>query len=364
MPPPRRVAYFVTPHGFGHAARAAAVVAALRERLSSIEVELWTTVPRWFFEESLDFPFTYREFSCDVGLVQKSPVTEDLPATVAALERLWSGDDRKARTREAGSALVASGIELVLCDIAPFGLAAASSAGLPSVLFENFTWDWIYEPLVASEPRLAAWVGFLGEQFARADLRIQLDPSCAPAERAPSVSPIARRTKRSAGEVRERLRVAEGSALVLVTLGGVEHRLANVEALRAFPQATFVVLGASGSEELHDNVRLLPHHAPVYHPDLVAAADLVVGKLGYSTVAEAVAAGTRMLYVPRPTFRESAVLEAYVRERLPAEAMTMDDLESGRWARRVAALLARERPAPRPSTGAAEAAALVAAAVL
>src|SRR6188768_2497009 len=108
MPQPRRVAYFVSPHGFGHAARAAAVSTALRERLSSIEVELWTTVPRWFFEESLDFPFLYREFSCDVGLVQRTPVAEDLPATVDALELLWQGEAGKARTRDVASALAAS----------------------------------------------------------------------------------------------------------------------------------------------------------------------------------------------------------------------------------------------------------------
>ena len=97
------------------------------------------------------------------------------------------------------------------------------------------------------------------------------------------------------------------------------------------------------------HLRLLPHHSPIYHPDLVAAADLVVGKLGYSTVAESFAAGTRMLYVPRPTFRESAVLEAWVAARLPAEAMPFEALRAGRWVGRVAGLLARPRPVPRPS---------------
>jgi len=361
MPGRRRLAFFVSPHGFGHAARAAAVVAALRERLSSIEVELWTTVPRWFFEESLDFPFTYREFSCDVGLVQRSPVDEDLPATVAALDRLWSGEaGEKARTRDVASALVASGADLVLCDIAPLGLAAAREAGLPSVLFENFTWDWIYEPLVELEPRLAPWVVFLREQFALADLRIQLEPACAPAERAQTVAPISRRTKQGAEAVRERLAVPDGGALVLVSLGGVRHRLENFEPLFENNFATFVLLGSSEREEAIRNVRLLPHHSPVFHPDLVAAADLVVGKLGYSTVAESVSAATRILYIPRLTFRESAVLEDYVQRRLPAEAMAMDELESGRWVERVPALLARERPAPRPANGAAEAAAIVA----
>jgi UDP:flavonoid glycosyltransferase YjiC (YdhE family) len=358
MPKPVRIAFFVTPHGFGHAARAAALLAALKERLSSIEVELWTTVPRWFFEESLGFPFLYRECSCDVGLVQTSPVEEDLAATVAALERLWTADTRKAHTREVGSELVASGTNLVLCDIAPFGLAAANAAGLPSVLLENFTWDWIYEPLVEREPRFEPWIPFLRDNFALADLHLQLEPVCAPAQGAVAVPPLARALRASRDEVRQRLAVPVGGALVLVSMGGIRHRLENVAPLFDSSFATFVLLGSSDSEETIRNVRLLPHHSPIYHPDLVAAAGVVVGKLGYSTVAEAVAAGTRMLYVPRRAFRESAVLERYVGEWLPAAAISWEELESGAFAARLPGLLAAPS-APHPADGARAAAAQI-----
>ena len=39
------------------------------------------------------------------------------------------------------------------------------------------------------------------------------------------------------------------------------------------------------------NVILLPANTDLYHPDLVHAADAVVAKLGYSTVAETYSAG-------------------------------------------------------------------------
>ena len=359
MPETARIACFVTPHGFGHAARAAALLAALAERRPGLEIEIWSSVPPWFFEESLGFPFHYRELSCDVGPTQKSPVEEDLPATVAALERFWSAGAEEARTRRVAEALVAASVRLVICDIAPFGLVAAREAGIPSVLFENFTWDWIYAPLVESHPRFAPWVSFLHDRFALADLRLQLEPVCAPRPGAICLPPVARTLRHTAGEVRERLAVQPGQALVLVSLGGIEHRLEGSTSLVAADLATIVVLGASDREIRNSNVRLLPHHSPVYHPDLIAAADLVVGKLGYSTVAEVVSAGTRMLFVPRPAFRESAVLEAYVRSRLPAEAISMAELESGRWVERIPELLARERPAERPVTGAEDAAAIV-----
>lgn len=359
MPPPLRFAWFVSPHGFGHAARSAAILEALGRRAPAIEVDLWTSVPEWFFAESLTVPFRYRELRCDVGLVQRSPIEEDLPASLAALTSFWD-DAERHRIDEVAGAVRADGVACVVADIAPFGLDVARAAGLPSVLIENFTWDWIYEPLVADEPRFAEWVERLSAKFRGADLHLQLEPCCWPVAGAAVVPPVARRPRADRATVAARLGLPPGDAVVLVSLGGVEHRLANLEPLTALSGVTFVVPGASAEERREGNLRLLPHHSPIHHPDLVAAADVVVGKLGYSTVAEILAAGSRVLYVPRPGFRESAVLERYVGERLPAAAITQAELESGAWVDRLSALLDRPRAAPRPAEGALAAADLIA----
>lgn len=358
VPEPARFAYFVTPHGFGHAARTAAIVEALTHRLPGCRVDLWTSVPRWFFEESLTVAHRLHELDCDIGLVQRSAVAEDLPASLAALERFWKAAD-ETRIQEVAEALADSGASGVICDIAPFGLDVARAAGLPAVLIENFTWDWIYEPLAASEPRFAYWAERLAAKFAQADLHLQLEPCCSPARDALPVPPVARAPRRSREEIRARLAIPEGDAFILVSFGGVEHRLASLASLTHCPRTTFVIPGARREEQREGNLRLLPHHSPVYHPDLVAAADVVVGKLGYSTVAESVLAGNRMLYVPRPGFRESAVLERYVGERLPTAAMSLRELESGEWVDRLPKILSRPR-APREETDARQGAAIAA----
>ena len=61
------VAYFVSAHGFGHAARASAVMAALRRRSPDVALHVFTTVPRWFFDDSLRGVFTYHPLRTDVG---------------------------------------------------------------------------------------------------------------------------------------------------------------------------------------------------------------------------------------------------------------------------------------------------------
>jgi hypothetical protein len=48
-----RIAFFISPHGYGHAARAAGIMEALSGLDPLIRFELFTMVPRWFFADSL-----------------------------------------------------------------------------------------------------------------------------------------------------------------------------------------------------------------------------------------------------------------------------------------------------------------------
>ena len=52
---------------------------------------------------------------------------------------------------------------------------------------------------------------------------------------------------------------------------------------------------------------------------------MVVGKLGYSTVAECYRAGTPLAYIRRPHFPESPVLEQFVRTEMECTALTSYD---------------------------------------
>ena len=352
-----RLAAFVSPHGFGHAARVSAVLAALAERVPGLAIELYTTVPEWFFAESLAVPFTRHEVVCDVGLVQADALDEDPVATRAALARFWPfADDDVARL---AAELHARGCSAVLADISPLGLAVGRAAALPTVLVENFTWDWIYRAYLDIEPGLAPFADAFAALFGGADLRCRAAPACGEAPGI-AVGPIARRPRTTPAATRARLGVGASQPLVVVSLGGIPWRFADFDRWRAVDDTVFVVPGGAERERWQGPLRLLPHHTPVYHPDLVAAADVVVGKLGYSTVAEAVAAGARYLWLPRPRFRESPVLAAILEARVPTGAITRAELESGAWVAMLPALLARPKPAGLLATGADEVAARLA----
>jgi UDP:flavonoid glycosyltransferase YjiC (YdhE family) len=347
------VAVFVSPHGYGHAARACALMQALSDLGAAARFEVFTLVPEWFFTGSLTCPFGYHSLLTDVGLVQSTPLVEDLDETLRRLDSFlpFSEDqlDGLARLFEE------LGCQLALCDISPLGLAAARKAGIPSILIENFTWDWIYAPYAKSRPAFSRVIAPLTELFELATSRIQTEPVCRPDSRFPSVAPVSRAPRTPSPAVRARLGVPAGAPMVLVTMGGIPWQIASLDRLER-GDVFFVVPGAAERRERRGSLIALPHRSGFFHPDLVHAADAVVGKLGYSTLAEAWAAGVPFGHVGRPTFRESPALATFVTTRMPGLTLTAEEIAGEAWLERVPELLAMERAAGNRSNGASAAA--------
>ncbi len=166
----RRIAYFISPHGFGHAARAASVMEAIHEIDPSIRFEIFTASPSWFFQDNLSGLFNYHYLLTDLGLVQKTQTD-------------------------------------------------------------------IY----------------------------------------------------------------------------------------------FVIPFTYQTAQYRDNLILLPHHSDFFHPDLVNAADSVIGKAGYSTIAEVFHAGVPFGYIPCPNNREASTLVAFIESEMPGLPISESTFQSGDW---------------------------------
>jgi len=336
-----RIAYFISPHGFGHAARAASVMAALYELEPSVRFEIFTQVPDWFFQDSLSSVFNYHPLLTDLGLVQKTPLVEDIPETVRRLNALLPFDrsqiERLARqVRELKCALI-------VCDIAPMGILVAQEAGIPSVLVENFTWDWIYQGYLHEEVRLRPHIAYLQEVFEAADYRVQTEPVCCYRTADLVTPPVSRKARTPAKQIRGRLGIPASAKVVMITMGGIPEQYTFLDRLEGLKDLYFVIPGPSASWQVRNRLILLPHRSDFYHPDLVQACDVILGKLGYSTVAEVYHAGVPFGYVLRERFRESAVLAAYVKEHLQSFALTEAEFQSASWLSRLPDLLALPR---------------------
>jgi hypothetical protein len=337
----RQVAYFISPHGFGHAARASGVMAAVQEMDPSIRFDIFTTVPRWFFQESLIEPFVYHSLKTDIGLVQITALREDISRTLQSLDEFLPFDG--SQIKNLAKQVHKKKCRLILCDIAPMGIVVAHEAGIPSVLIENFTWDWIYQGYAKHEPRLHHHIDYLKDIFQAANYHIQTEPICNHTETDLNVAPVSRKCRTPRKEIRNRLSIPDGCRAVMITMGGTPQHYTSLELLAKVPDVYFIIRVGSEPKRLRDNLLLLPFRSNFFHPDLIHACDAVIGKVGYSTMAEVYSAGVPFGYVTRPVFRESAILEAYIRNHMEGMALTESEFEDGVWIEKLEDLLALPR---------------------
>lgn len=331
-------AWFISPHGFGHTARSCAVIEALHSLYPTLHPHIFTTAPRWFVDESIPCQYTWHETLTDIGMVQTSPLHEDVPATLVALEAFIPFDD--SLLDSLADSLKKNKCTHVIADISPLSIAAAERAGIPSILIENFTWDWIYHGYSDDAPRMDEFAHIFAEYYAKADYHIQTEPFTLKHSCDLHTAPVSRPRRTPPEKTRKALGVDEKTPLILVSMGGVAQRAPFIDALRSYPHCTFMLPVHDCDKVIHqDNLILLPWHSEFHHPDLVAAANVLIGKLGYSTIAEVYNEGIAFAYFTRKKFIESPPLAKFVAREIPSVELPENVFETDDWYTRIAPLL-------------------------
>ena len=330
-----RIAFFISPHGFGHAARAASIMEALTAIEPSIQFDIFTTVPDWFFIQCNSFTFTYHRLRTDIGLIQKTPFQADLQATVHQLNKFLPFDPTQIAALAEN--LRQRKCELVVCDIAPMGIRVAQKAGVPSVLIENFTWDWLYQGY--RDKGLNQFNRYLHAIFADATYHIQTQPICKSGTTDLAAAPASRKIKMTSDHTRRKLGLSKSCKVVMITAGGVPKNYGFIDKLKVEADIHFILPGTADSESIRDNLVLLPENSAYFHPDLIAAADAVVGKAGYSTIAEIYQAGVPFGYAVRPENREMKPLVAFVEAQMSGMPIAESDFQNGTFTEHLEKLL-------------------------
>ena len=206
------------------------------------------------------------------------------------------------------------------------------AAGIPSILIENFTWDWIYEGYLGEKKEFSKLIPYLKELFIQADFHIQTEPLCAVNDRADLLAqPASRKPRTQPSDIRSALGIEKDQKTVLITMGGIPEKYDFLPALKTHPEVHFILPGNYRSAHTENNITILPHHSQFFHPDLVNACDSVIGKLGYSTIAEVLHAGIPLLYLSRSRFRESPYLASFVESKIASTQIQIEDFEGGSW---------------------------------
>jgi len=338
----KEIACFISPHGFGHATRTIAILEALQKQLPDLYPHIFTTVPESLFSETLHL-YSYHPVQTDIGLEQKGALEIDIDKTLKNLAFFLPFPQKLIDH----CASLCATCPLVLCDIAPLGIAIAEKLGIPSVLIENFTWDWIYAP----HKSLNFYAQLLQQKFNRATCRIQTEPLCQQKPHDLLCGPIFRKYRKNKITIRNELG-AGSKNIVVITTGGIRQELPVWKEMSAMTEFLFIILGQQEGGKKGNNILTLEKQTSFYHPDLINCADLVVCKAGYSTIAECFQAGVRVITVDREDFPESRILIDFLKKNMSGISIHQNTFFSGDWLHGLNEILTLPPASPAKENGA------------
>ncbi|KAL4205295.1 hypothetical protein AMTRI_Chr01g113890 [Amborella trichopoda] len=322
-------AYYITGHGFGHATR---VIEVVRHLIAAGHVvHVVTGAPDFVFTTEIQSPNLFiRKVLLDCGAVQADALTVD---RLASLEK-YSQTAVVPR-----ASILATEVEwlnsikadLVVSDVVPVACRAAADAGIRSVCVTNFSWDFIYaEYVMAAGYHHRSIVWQIAEDYSHCEFLIRLPGYCPmPAFRdVIDVPLVVRRLHKDRAEVRKELGIGNDVKLVLFNFGGQQAGWTLKK--EWLPDGWLcLVCAASDKQELPPNFIKLPKD--VYTPDLIAACDCMLGKIGYGTVSEALAYKVPFVFVRRDYFNEEPFLRNMLEYYQGGVEMIRRDLLTGHW---------------------------------
>jgi len=328
----RNVCFYVTDHGYGHAARDIALIRHLVRRDDEVRVFVKADVACEFLRSSLpsDRVEVMRRRN-DFGIVNHPERNLDIDeeGTQSALKQWVGGWDVYVKREK--DFCRRQKIELIISDVSPQPFIVAGELGIPGIAVSDFEWHWVYESLFGN----TLDVRTIAEAYSAASLALVL-PLAAPTqvfEQTKEVGLLSREIGRSKKQIRRKLGISEADALVYLGLGlSLDPScLARVETSWHRRNLRLLV---SWNVSLPGALKIPA--ADTESQDYIGACDLVVSRAGYSTVSEAITARVPMLLFHN--FIEGEWLLGEVKALGIGEEITRESFLGGDWSERLSIL--------------------------
>jgi L-arabinokinase len=295
---------------------------------------------RDFDESSLAGKYFCHKRTLDSGAIQAHALKVD---PVQTLEHYATIHEKRSELIESEVIFLGSrSFDLIIVDATPIACAAGYRAGVKVLLLSNFSWDFCYRGMFdeikssfddPTSLRYTAMIEQCAADYCNCDIYLQLPGKAAlppnfDESKVKEGPLLSRHAKLSRDEVRKAHNLDSSVKLLLVGFGG--HSSAWDLHESALPEGwKCLVLGAEDGQLPYSN-RFIPIDFNCYVPDLIAASDVMLGKLGYGLVSECLTADVPLIYVPRSSWPEEACLEDYLLShqgglKMPAEAFFSGD---------------------------------------
>lgn len=316
-----KLCFYLSDHGFGHMAR---TIPIIKQTLKlSADAELVVVCQRKHLEFARGNLLTeelsrieFREDHTDVGLILKDGTLEpDVPRLENACRGFLNRLPEKAR--EEARWLREYNICAVYCDMPIWAISAAQMAGVPLLYSGNFTWAEIYREFLPED----IWMAYAEEYkkirhglYYALHNKEMMEFVSGGSETSLSVRPF------DADKVAD-MRKTMGAPMVFVALGMSAQFNGNID-VSGLPYR-FCTTGGIHLEG--PNVVTLPREIMDTH-NYIMAADYVITKAGWGTVAEALLARKPMALFERDCVLEDRWTIGQLEEKGLAVKINVSDL--------------------------------------
>lgn len=346
------IAYYITGHGLGHATRSLELIRGLLST-GKFRVHTVSTVDeKVFFNElessnikltnDVDGSILYKNWfrNLDTGGIQLDAIYLDVHTTLQRYHDTVHEHRQKLIEQEVSWAKE-NQINLILMDTTQLAAAVGKQLGINAVFVTNFTWNFIFEEMlkVADHSKLSPE---LIESYKNMIETCAADAvSCShfirylggtPLPTAFDTSkiidgPLITRPVRN-NNVKKELNIPQETKVLVLGFGGF---VVDDELKDEYLPTGWVCLVLRATPKMLPSSRFISMPHDVYVPDLIYAADAVLGKIGYGFVSECLGCKTPLIYVPRVHWPEEPYLENVLTSYGAGVKIPLVDFNNGNW---------------------------------
>ncbi|NIK69241.1 glycosyltransferase [Paenibacillus sp. BK720] len=299
------IAYYISSYGYGHATRS---VAVLREMLSdhskgykiiicsSNNLLTFLKASLKFFNDNIE----YRECLPDLGyILQKGSIEADILEFRKEYNDYIDSIDRYL-TREVDF-LVTHQVGLVISDISPIAFKAAVRANIKSIGVSNFTWYTAYSAMLSEEELQPLYRAYSAMNY-YVELAGAKEPNWGRDGSYNSGFFCRSIDKELVLDIQQRLNPNKQRTVVYFGIG-MSINLEELQKMPLWNDSSTIFIVSSNMQVTGDNIEVISEsYTESQH--YVAAADLVITKPGWSTVAEAYVFNKPLILLQRDFINE------------------------------------------------------------
>lgn len=288
----KKLIYYITDHGKGHATRSVALIRKLQNHGIIVIVRNSNAID--FLQNSLP-GIEIKEGLTDIGpILNPDGISINHDESINKIS-YWIENINDFSDKEM-EFLKSQKPDIIISDVSPMPLIAASSLNIPSIIISNFSW---YDVLTFLPDNLRLK---LKQFYELADLCLQLPlgTKMEHFKRKHKIPLIARSPTKTTDEIRKEFSIKKSSPCILFALGGSENQI-------SFSYTDDIQI-VSLNTNFKKSIRKIDLSNTTEGQNLVSIADLVICKCGYGLISECLSNGTSFFYLANENHPEQMAI--------------------------------------------------------